>query len=309
MKVIFIASGNKSVGTVSAFVRSQYESLQREGLDMILFPVIGKGWKSYAKAMIRLHRLVRREKPDIVHAHYSVCGVVAALATLGTKTKVVVSILGSFPTHSFKWRWVRFFIKHVWNSTIVKSKRTANQLGIDLPVVPNGVNLDQFSLVDKEEARKKCGFEEGKKYVIWCSHPSRSEKRFSLAQEAVAALNDPNVILYPVFDKVHDEVVDYMCAADVLLLTSVCEGSPNVIKEAMACNCPVVSTDVGDVDWVTGGIEGTAVVPFGDVDALREGISSALAFHSRTQGRERIKTLGLTIESVARKIKSIYDTL
>ena len=47
MKVIFIASGNKSVGTVSAFVRSQYESLQREGLDMILFPVIGKGWKSY----------------------------------------------------------------------------------------------------------------------------------------------------------------------------------------------------------------------------------------------------------------------
>ena len=309
MKVIFIASGNKSVGTVSAFVRSQYESLQREGLDMILFPVIGKGWKSYAKAMIRLHRLVRRQKPDIVHAHYSVCGVVAALATLGTKTKVVVSILGSFPTHSFKWRWVRFFIKHVWNATIVKSKRTANQLGIDLPVVPNGVNLDQFSLVDKEEARKKCCFEEGKRYVIWCSHPSRSEKRFSLAQEAVTALNDPNVILYPVFDKVHDEVVDYMCAADVLLLTSVCEGSPNVIKEAMACNCPVVSTDVGDVDWVTGGIEGTAVVPYGDVEALRKGLCSALAFHSRTQGRERIKTLGLTIESVARKIKTIYDTL
>ena len=163
--------------------------------------------------------------------------------------------------------------------------------------------------VDKEEARKKCGFEEGKKYVIWCSHPSRSEKRFSLAQEAVTALNDPNVILYPVFDKVHDEVVDYMCAADVLLLTSVCEGSPNVIKEAMACNCPVVSTDVGDVDWVTGGIEGTIVVPYGDVEALRKGLCSALAFHSRTQGRERIKTLGLTIESVARKIKTIYDTL
>ena len=107
MKVLFVASGNKTVGTVSAFVRSQYESLQREGLEMILFPVIGKGWKSYAKAIVRLRKMVRRERPNIVHAHYSVCGVVAALATWGTKTKVVVSILGSFPRHSSKWRWVR----------------------------------------------------------------------------------------------------------------------------------------------------------------------------------------------------------
>ena len=309
MKVIFIASGNKSVGTVSAFVRSQYESLRREGLDMILFPVIGKGWKSYGKAILRLRKMVRHERPNIVHAHYSVCGVVAALATFGTKTKVVVSILGSFPRHSIKWRWVRFFINHVWDRTIVKSKRTANQLGIDLPVIPNGVNLEQFSLLDKDVARKKCGFEEGKKYIIWCSHPSRSEKRFSLAQEAVAALNDPSVILYPVYDKIHDEIVNYMCAADVLLLTSVSEGSPNVIKEAMACNCPVVSTDVGDVEWVTGGIEGTAVVPFGDVEALQKALSSVIAFGSRTQGRERIKSLGLTVESVARKINAIYDTL
>ena len=173
----------------------------------------------------------------------------------------------------------------------------------------NGVNLEQFSLLDKDVARKKCGFEEGKKYIIWCSHPSRSEKRFSLAQEAVAALNDPSVILYPVYDKIHDEIVNYMCAADVLLLTSVSEGSPNVIKEAMACNCPVVSTDVGDVEWVTGGIEGTAVVPFGDVEALRKALSSVIAFSSRTQGRERIKSLGLTVESVARKINAIYDTL
>ena len=176
-------------------------------------------------------------------------------------------------------------------------------------MIPNGVNLEQFTLIDKEVARKKCGFEEDKKYVIWCSHPSRSEKRFSLAQAAVAALNDPRVVLYPVFDKIHDEIVDYMCAADVLLLTSISEGSPNVIKEAMACNCPVVSTDVGDVEWVTGGIEGTAVVPFGDVEALRKALSSAIAFGSRTEGRERIKSLGLTIESVARKIKAIYDTL
>ena len=309
MKVVFVASGNKSVGTVSAFVRSQYESLQREGLEMVLFPVKGHGWKAYAKSIIRLRKIVHREKPEIVHAHYSVSGVVAYLATRCTKTKVVVSILGSFPRQSFKLRWVRFFIKHIWDATLVKSQRTANQLGMDLPVIPNGVNLEQFVLVDNKVAREQCGFEEGKKYVIWCSNPSRSEKKFPLAQEAVALMNDPNVLLYPVFDKSHDEVVKYMCAADALLLTSVSEGSPNVIKEAMACNCPLVSTDVGDVQWVTGGIAGTCVVPYGDTEALCSALKSVLAFGGRTQGRERIVSLGLTTKDIAKKIKNLYDTV
>ena len=309
MKVVFVASGNKAVGTVSAFVGSQYESLRREGLDMVLFPIKGRGWKAYAKAIGSLRKLVRKERPDVVHAHYSVCGLVASLATCCTKTKVVVSILGSFPQPSFKKRWVSFFIKHVWDATLVKSQRTADQLGMSLPVVPNGVNLEQFVLIDHGVARERCGFEEGKKYVIWCSNPSRSEKNYPLAQRAVALLDDANVELIPVFDRSHSQVVEYMCAADVLLLTSVMEGSPNVIKEAMACGLPIVTTDVGDVQWVTGRLPGTYVVPYGDAKALAQGIGSALAFGGRTAGRERIISLGLTTTEVARKIITIYDTL
>lgn len=309
MKVVFVASGNKAVGCVSSFVRSQFESLKAEGLDMTLFPVKGRGWKSYAKAIGQLRRIVRKERPDVVHAHYSTCGIVAALATMGTGTKVVVSILGSFPSKSFKRSWVRFCIKHVWDATLVKSQRTAGQLEMELPVVPNGVSLEQFKIMDYVEARKKCGFEDDKKYVIWCSNPSRSEKRFPLAQKAVAALNDENVVLYPVYDRSHDEVVDYMCAADVLLLTSYCEGSPNVIKEAMACNCPIVTTDVGDVNWVTEGVAGTYVAPNGDADALTRDLRQALAFDTRTEGRAQIAALGLRIQDVAQKIKHIYDSL
>lgn len=309
MKVIFVASGNKAVGTVSAFVSSQYESLRLAGLDMMIFPIRGRGWKSYAKSIAGLRRTLKYERPDIVHAHYSICGLVAAFAACGTKTKVVVSILGSFPRQSFKLRWVRFFIRHVWDATLVKSQRTADQLGIPLPIVPNGVNLNQFSLIDQETARRRCGFKAGKQYVVWCSNPARSEKRYSLAQRAVALLSDPDVLLVPVFDKAHSDVVDYMCAADVLLLTSVSEGSPNVIKEAMACNCPVVSTDVGDVAWVTGGIDGTKVVPNDDAEALSEGLRYALAFNRRTEGRHRIESLGLTTEQTAEKIMAIYDSL
>lgn len=309
MKVIFVASGNKAVGTVSSFVRTQYESLQDEGLEMELFPVVGHGWKPYLKSVISLRKKIRVEKPDIVHAHYSVCGVVAFFATLGSRTKVVVSILGSFPKKNFKLFWVRFFGRHLWDKTITKSERTARQLGLDVDIVPNGVRMDQFDIIDYEKARGMVGFSPDKKYVIWCSHPQRVEKRYPLAQTAVALVNDPNVELVPVFDKPHDEVVKYMCAADLLLLTSVSEGSPNVIKESMACNCPIVTTDVGDVRWVLNGVEGAYVTDSDDPQSLHEAVKKALAFGRRTEGRKRICDLELTTKAVAKKIHNIYDTL
>ena len=306
MKVVFVASGNKNVGGVSPFVRSQFESLKEKGLDMILFPVVGHGVPAYLRAARSLRQLVRREKPDIVHAHYSICGYVATLSTICLKPKVVVSILGSFPEKDLKRKVVRFFIRHIWDRTLVKSQRTADQLELDLPVIPNGVNLALFGLVDHEAARESCRFAPDKKYIIWCSNPARSEKRYSLAQEAVALLRDDNVVLYPVFDHPHDDVVRYMCAADALLLTSVSEGSPNVIKEAMACNCPIVSTDVGDVRWVTENVEGTYVADYDDAASISECIRKALNFNKRTQGREEIVRKGLSTECIADRIIELY---
>ena len=308
MKVVFVASGNKTVGTVSAFVNSQFESLKQQGVDMHLFPIIGKGWKAYAQSIPQLRNLIKKERPDIVHAHYSICGVVAAMACVGLRTKVVVSILGSFPHKSFKLYWVRFFVKHVWDSTITKSQRTSNQLAIDLPVIPNGVNLSQFYLIDKEEARRMLGLANNKRYVIFVSDPKRPEKNFALAQKSVELINDNNVELVPVYNKPHDEIVKYMCAADALLLTSVSEGSPNVIKEAMACNCPIVSTDVGDVRWITKDVEGAYVADNDSSDSICKCINKALEFNKRTRGREDILRKGLTSECIAKKIIDLYLT-
>lgn len=302
MKVLFVASGNKTVGSVSAFVQSQFDSLQQLGLDMSMYPVVGHGWQSYLRAAREVRRIVRKENVDIVHAHYSICGLVASLACLCTRTKVVVSILGSFPRQSFKWRWVRFFIKHVWDGTLVKSQRTADQLGLDLPVIPNGVNLEQFKIINHDEARRMCGFEDGKKYVIWCSNPDRPEKRFWLAQQAVEALHDDGVELFPVFNKTHDDVVKYMCAADALLLTSASEGSPNVIKEAMACNCPIVSTDVGDVRVRLNAVEYSYVADSDSSEDISIRLRQALDGACRTNGRQIIIKDGITTDSIADRI-------
>ena len=306
MKVLFIASGNKVAGRVSAFVQSQYDSLEREGMEMLLYPVVGHGWKGYLRNFRKLRRLILKEKPDVVHAHYSSCGYLAALAAMGQKTKKVVSILGSFPTESRKLKFVRFCVDHVWHVTLVKSERTRAQLDRDLPVVPNGVDLDLFPLTSQDEARERVGFGKEGKYVIFVSDPARPEKQFGLAEEAVRLLHDESIHLVPVFNKPHSEIVAYMCAADVLIMTSANEGSPNVIKEAMACNCPIVVTDVGDVRWITEGVDGTYVSNTFEPEELSGLLNKALEFGARTQGRKRIVDLGLTSERVAQKLIRIY---
>lgn len=325
MKIIFVASGNKKVGQVNSFVRSQYDSLEKEGLEMRLFPVVGHGVMGYLKAVAALRRVIRQEKPDIIHAHYSVCGHVAALACWGLhhKPKIVVSILGSFPTRSKKWKLVRYCIKHVWNATIVKSQRTANQLGVPVHIIPNGVNLDVFHPMEHTEARKVVGFEEGIKYIIWCSNPyNRPEKNWPLAEAAVKLTNDKfqitNATLVAVYDKSPQEVAVYMNAADCLLLTSDSEGSPNVIKEAMACKCPIVTTNVGDVTERLEALDGCYIVEDNDCRftdrnkaavLMAEEIVKALEFGKRTDGLKRIQKDGLEITQIARRIRDVYEHL
>ncbi len=338
MKVLFVASGNKKgAGVVSSFVQSQFDSLKAEGLDMVLFPVKGRGWRGYLKAVFALRKVVKRERPDIIHAHYSTCGFVASLACLGMRKrpKILVSILGSFPTRGAKWRRVRFAIQHLWDSALTKSERTRDQLGLDLPVIPNGVNLDVFQLMDHAEVRKKVGFEANCKYIIWCSNPERVEKNWPLAEEAVrlleskisdASRTEPkgfSVELVAVYNKTPEEVCTYMNAADCLLLTSDSEGSPNVIKEAMACNCPIVTTDVGDVRERLVNLEGCYVVEepraidAEHLDAARlekakrvaEAIEKALEYGKRTEGRKRIIEDRLTIELIAKRIINVYESI
>lgn len=313
MKVIFVASGNKAVGKVNSFVQSQYDSLVAEGLNMVLFPIVGHGIKAHLRAAKELHHLIRREQPDVVHAHYSICGHVAALAMMcmRKKTKLVVSILGSFPTHSKKWRLVKFCIRHIWDKTIVKSQRTARQLGEDVAIIPNGVNLETFYPQDYHQARQLVGFETDKRYIIWCSNPERKEKNFALAQAAVGMVSESdNVVLLPIFNKTPQEVAIYMNAADCLLLTSQMEGSPNVIKEAMACNCPIVSTDVGDVRERLEGLTGCYILPENmerPVEQLAGLIANCLKFGKRTSGYKRIIDDQLTVEQVAQRIIQCYE--
>ena len=227
---------------------------------------------------------------------------------MGLKPKVVVSLMGSDMV--VKLPLIRFFAKKLWDMTIVKSREMYDRLNVaKARIIPNGVNIDKMRLLDRNDSRKKCGFEDTKQYVIWCSQIDREEKNYPLAQKAVDLLSDKNVVLLPVQDAPHHMMNVYMRAADVMLLTSKREGSPNVIKEAMACNLPIVSTNVGDVEWLLDHVEGAYITQDDTPKNVCECLKKALTFIGNSTGRQRLIDIGLTTSSIANDIINIYTDI
>jgi len=305
MKILFVASGNKGNGNISPIVEAQAESIRQEGVEVLIFPVVGKGIFGYIKNIFPLKRFIRKNKPDIIHAHYSIYGF---LASLVTKKPVICSIMGSFPVNKFKIKkqFVKLFAKYCWKETITKSKLTKDQLNISkIHIIPNGVNLELFDGIDRKTARENCHFSDTKKYIIFVSNPARPEKNFKLAEDSVNLLNDSNIELVPVFNMPHSKVAEYMAAADVLILSSTNEGSPNVIKEAMASNLPIVTTDVGNVEWLLERVEGCFVAKNFEAKEIAELLKKSLCF-DKTKGRNKLIELNLDSKTVAHKLIELY---
>jgi teichuronic acid biosynthesis glycosyltransferase TuaC len=160
----------------------------------------------------------------------------------------------------------------------------------------------------RDEARARIGLPEDKRLVLWAGEYFRPEKRWDIVQEAMALLKagDPNAELVLLSGHSHDDVPVYMNAADVLLLVSDAEGSPMVVKEAMACNVPVVSTAAGDVANVIGRTEGCFVTSQEPRDVV-EKLKLALAFGRRTNGREAVQDMEL--DEISRRIIAVYEGL
>lgn len=306
MKVLFVSSGNKKTG-ISPIVYNQGESLKKAGLYVDYFTINGKGWLGYFKHLLPLIRVIETGEYDIIHAHYSLCGFLATLAA-ARRRAIIVSLMGTFRRGTLKYFLIRLLERRRWKEVIVKSERMKSQIGLmQAHVIPNGVNIDKFNSVNsKLSHRAALGLDPQKKIVIFVSNPERVEKNFPLCKESVAVLNREDVELVTVYNKSHEEVASYMIAADVLMLTSFTEGSPNVVKEAMAANCPIVCTNVGDVTYLLHELPGTFIM---NTFSPQEGaalLNRALDFGKRTDGLKKLISLGLTEDKVASRIISLY---
>lgn len=304
MKVLFVSSGK--TGSVGPVVRNQGESLERAGTDIDYY-LIEPGIGGYLRAISGIRRAARTKNYDLVHAHYVLS---AFSATLARVRPLVVSLMGSDvfvpPVARFT---IRLLAKWKWDAVIVKTPEMKELLNLKSAfIIPNGVDTDSFIPLDRASARHHLGLDLHKRLVVFIAGMNRPEKRIGLARKAMKALNDPGVAFLHVYDRPNSEISWFLNAADLLLLTSEREGSVNVVKEAMACNCPVVSTDAGDVCHIISDVDGCYVTA-GNEGSIAEGIRKALAFNQKTSGRERIFALGLDAGSVAVTITGLYEKI
>ncbi|GAC1367303.1 MAG: hypothetical protein NVS2B12_09840 [Ktedonobacteraceae bacterium] len=299
------------------FVKALVDSLIADGHEVELVhpnptrPVLVR----YISATLQVFFRTLNRKFDIVHGHY---GLWCLVARMQWTTPVIAAYLGDdllgtvTPDggHSRKSLYVvrisRWLCRHVDGVTVKSAQMKRASLYDDAVIIPDGINFDLFQPVPRTQARTELGWDLDKYYVVFANNPAIPVKNFALAQAAVSRLAERgiNAELVVANGLPQATVMQYINASNALILPSHAEGSPNVVKEAMACNVPVVATDVGDVADVIGHTEGCAVCA-PDADAMATGLEKALAHTERTTGREDIKHLASSV--IAERVIALYD--
>jgi glycosyltransferase involved in cell wall biosynthesis len=308
--------------TLGTFVEQQVASLRQRGVDVdVLFAdraLLGR--RVYFNLARQLERHVA-QGIELVHVMYG--GVMAALVTmLVGKTPVLVSFCGSdllgqncsglarkiaarvgvVASHFAARRATAIVVKsHNLRDALPGSVRDRKHIEI----IPNGIDLEKFSPRDPGECRARLGWPEDRLNVLFPANNGDATKRPWLARAAVEQVRRLGIpaILHELSGVPHASVPDWLNAADVVLLTSDHEGSPNVIKEALACNTAVVSVDVGDVATRVEGVTGCHIAE-AEPAALALALARVHSHRGKVAARQAVEPLSR--DAVAARLTALY---
>ena len=341
MKILVLASDKG--GKFVPFIEEQIVALQQVGVEIIRYGVTSKGIIGYLRELPALRRFIRAERPDIIHAHYGLCGL---LANLQRSVPVVTTYHGSDINKPSILRFSKIAIRlSAWNIFVSKRNSAiairrkgeeAKRLSGKYALLPCGVNIPepwselQNKLVGQLTFNQwvQGVLSKDAKNILFAGAFDNKVKDPELAKEAIALCNSAigngqwvmgingqspianrpiNLIELKGYNR--DQVNALMYNCDALLMTSKTEGSPQVIKEALACGCPIVSVDVGDVAERTSGVEGCYIVPTREPKDIAQAVLQAIAYEGRTNGRDKIIEMGLSNELVAKQLVDIYKSI
>jgi glycosyltransferase involved in cell wall biosynthesis len=365
MRILIVASDKN--GHFAPFIEEQMAALQARGMEVLRYGITGKGIIGYLRELPALRRMIRKVRPDLIHAHYGLSGLLANLQRL---VPVVTTYHGSdinvpailrfskiamrLSAHNIFVSKVNVSLAYPKSFPVGKDFDTEEKLpslqgrGGDrhFTLLPCGVNIPRpWSELQTQwvEQLTLNLWVQGKldkeiKYVLFAGAFDNAVKDPELAKSVIAIYNSSfanrqspianrqspianrqspidnrqspianrQIELIELKGYTRDQVTALMYNCHALLMTSKTEGSPQVVKEAMACGCPIVSVDVGDVAERTSGVEGCYVVPTREPKDIAGALLKALAYNGRTNGRERIIAMGLSNEQVAKQLEGIY---
>ena len=345
MKILIVASDKN--GHFAPFIEEQMTALQACGLEIIRYGVTGKGITGYLRELPALRRLIRAERPDIIHAHYGLCGLLANLQRL---VSVVTTYHGSDINVPSILRFSRIAMRLSAYNIFVSKRNVAialgdaaigngllaigmdhNRLNRRYTLLPCGVNLPKpWSEMQHQQVEQLTlnqwvqeVLSADAKHVLFAGAFDNAVKDPELAKSVIAFYNEAmgnrqwaidldanrQIKLIELKGYTRDQVTALMYNCDALLMSSKSEGSPQVVKEAMACGCPIVSVDVGDVAERVSGVEGCYVVPTREPKDIAEALLKAIQFEGKTNGREKIVEYGLSNDQVAKRLQAIYDSI
>lgn len=303
------------------FVREQVKGLCAIGLNVKVLFVDRRqdGALEYYRMRRRVTKAISEFDPDVIHVMYG--GVMADQIIRDHRQlrPTMVTFHGSDLLGENLSGWLRKIISRYGvycsrkaakaaDRVIVVARHLVRSLNGAVPddkirVIPCGIDLERFKPLDPVLCKERLGWKPDCFHVLFVSSNGDPVKRPSLAKAAVAQAGGELHCMTGISDT---EVPLWLNASDALVLTSQHEGSPTVVKEALACGLPIVSVDVGDVAERIEGIEGCHLADADPID-LAAKLTLVRRRGQRLNCRSRLEDL--SIVNVAQRLKRCYEEI
>lgn len=319
---------------LGVFVAEQARALEALGHTVrVCAHVAGGDRLNYLRGLRALVRALRTEPFDVIHSHHTY-STILALAARRLAGRRAVPLIETFHESEifargtdFKQSFLRrlkysrgvkaFALRRVDFAIPVQRDMLRVVLGAEgaarVPhaVIPAGIDLARFAAIDRAAARARLGWDPAQTIVLYPCDPAKPEKRADLARAGFAlfARDHAGPAQLIVGGAIaYSAMPNHIAACDVVLVPTDYEASPTVVKEALACDRPVVSTDVGDVREAYGDLPGVFICDW-NAQSVAAQLHAALRAPAHGGSRERLLERGLTLEATAARVVAVYERL
>ncbi len=321
LRVLMITSEWASdPGHTAHFIARQVRFLRAAGVEVDVFAFRGgRRPLRYLVAWAQLRRRLMGQRYDLVHAQFGQSGLLA----LPKRLPLVVTFRGDDlfgilgkggrPTPAGRLlQWLSRRVARRADAAILVSAHLQQYLSpaVAVHIVPSGLDLDLFRCIPRDEARRHLGWPADGRRILFVGDPADPRKRYDLARQAVERLNRTMAAELVIGWRVpHDLMPFYMNACDALVFTSREEGSPNAVKESLACDLPVVSVAVADVPLRLAGIPGCEVCADEAPETIAAALERSLRRDARSGGRGREAACQLDERLLTGRVVDIYRSV